>query len=281
MNELVAMAEETTADIGETTEVAWIAPTNMTYDEWCGVGRTLQQIHKSINFWLGDWLNAGERRFGEMAVQAVEETGRGIESLLKCKAVSARYAPHERFENLSWSHHLAAAYMDEAFRHEVLSIADRYEISTRDLKLMIAMPVRLLGDLIQAYRNEMGDAEFYRLIDIKRVEAAEWDSPVISGEVTQLPVPEYLDVYEVDPPAPVAQDEGDDDDLPFVDLGAPDGYDWTDHLEQNIDSVFSYFEAHGAPLKAIYMAEVLWEGLMLRAEIDGEGRPLLVWEIVP
>lgn len=279
MNELVIHEGELSEGIGETTETAWIAPKNLTYDEWCKVGRTLQVINKSIAWWCGDWLNAGERRFGEMAMQAVEETGRSIEALLKYKSTAARYAPEDRRPGLSWSHHLAAAYTDPEFRDDLLGIAERYDLSTRDLKLAIAMPVRFLNVIIRAYHDNMGQAEFYRLFELTRLDAIAWNkAPVIDVAPKSLPETEEAEFLGDDEPE--ARQE-DDDDLPFVDLGDADAYDWDDELDQNIDAVFSFFERCGAPLKAVYTSEVVWEGLAVRAGINRDGQPVLIWEQTP
>ena len=63
------------ADLGEVTPVSWQPPTELTFEEWTAIGNTLQQVGASLNWWIGDWLNYGERKWGEMYAQAVEVTG--------------------------------------------------------------------------------------------------------------------------------------------------------------------------------------------------------------
>lgn len=283
MNEIVRKNEDLVTDIGETTdEVSWKAPAKMTYDQWCAYGRTFQQINRSIAWWTGDWLCAGERRFGDIALQAIEETGRGIEALLKYKAVAARFKPEDRRPGVSWSHHLAVAYMDEEFRADVLAMAERYDLSTRDVKIATAMPVRFLNILIRAYQDNTAMAEFYRLFELTRLEALAWNrATVIDVAPKTLPETAEADFSVGDEVQESDYSEEVGGELPFVDLGDEDAYDWEDELDQNIDAVFSFFEKRGAPVKAVYTSEVIWEGISVHAGINRDGQPVLIWEQTP
>ena len=44
-------------------------------DEWQAVGSYPQGAACSIQWCIGDWLNYGERRYGETYAQAIEATG--------------------------------------------------------------------------------------------------------------------------------------------------------------------------------------------------------------
>lgn len=101
------------ATIGETSEVAWVAPANMTFEQWSQIGSTFQQIESSLPWWLGDWLNAGEVRYGETYAQAIELTGSKIEALKQYKWVAGRIPPDRRFSELSWTHHRLVAKLEE------------------------------------------------------------------------------------------------------------------------------------------------------------------------
>src|SRR5690349_21279091 len=119
MNSLIK-PELYATDIGEVDEISWNAPATMTFEEWQAMGRTLYQIGVSHIWWMGDWLNLGERRFGEMYSQALDLTGLAYETLNKYKQVSARVPKDIRQADLSWSHHFAVAYTEESLRGPLL-----------------------------------------------------------------------------------------------------------------------------------------------------------------
>jgi len=50
-------------------------------------------------WWVGDWLNYGEARYGEMYSQAIEITGYASQTLADAKWVASRIEPSRRHEN--------------------------------------------------------------------------------------------------------------------------------------------------------------------------------------
>lgn len=272
---LQQVQQEEVASIGITTEVSWIAPPEMTYEQWSGVGSTFQQISRSINWWIGDWLNTGELRWGEMAMQAVEETGRGVDSLLKCKAVATRFQPETRLDGLSWSHHRAVAYLDPLERDEWLGAAIAYQISTRDLNAIARFDKQQRHTLLKSASNGVSMAEFARLFDLVRLDK-EQDArrTTVNGQSFEGEYPGQYDEEE--------------DGLPFDSLRAKDGdgdedevFDLPPCESMDIEEVFAFFEDGGIPLKIIRADEVMWEGIAVRAQLDDFGLAVLVWEKIP
>lgn len=93
------------ADLGEVTPVSWQPPAELTFEEWTAIGNTLQQVGASLNWWIGDWLNYGERKWGEMYAQAIEVTGWNYETLRTAKWVAGNVNLSIRIDKLSWTHH--------------------------------------------------------------------------------------------------------------------------------------------------------------------------------
>lgn len=296
MNDLVArqaeLANQMAEGVGDASETYWLAPQEMSFEEWHAIGQTFQQINKSINWWIGDWLNAGEMRFGEMAMQAVQTTGRGVESLLKCKAVSSRFHPRQRFEELSWTHHLSVAYMDPEDRQEWLGLALRFDLSSRDLAIVSRLDATKRQRLIDAAEEDLSSDEFRQMIATLKTDRLLSGPTTINGTATHLngsTPSRYADDDDED------EDEVDENDpnLPFDDEGEMDAYDWSlgeedegdeeeyDIFEADPETVFAYFDAFGVPLKACHSQEAIWQGLAVRAHLDTAGRPVLIWEQVP
>ena len=51
----------------QTDRVQLFLDPNLSYDEWVAVGKKLVDTTQNIMWWLGDWWNYGEHKYGEMA----------------------------------------------------------------------------------------------------------------------------------------------------------------------------------------------------------------------
>jgi hypothetical protein len=91
------------------TRVSLVIPDDTTYEEWEEIGKQLRHMEGAIQWAVGDWLNFGERKYGEKYAQAVEITGYVYNALVSQKWVSGRFELTRRRVNLSWSHHVEVA----------------------------------------------------------------------------------------------------------------------------------------------------------------------------
>ena len=96
---------------------------DLTFEEWKELGNCLRKVEKGIQFWLGDWLNYGERKWGEMYSQALEETDYKEQTLMNFKYVADKVQFSRRRENLSWSHHEEVASLEPERQDKWLDIA--------------------------------------------------------------------------------------------------------------------------------------------------------------
>ncbi len=82
-----------------------------TFEEWEACFSWAQDAERSIQFWLGDLLEIGERKFGDKYTQALEAT-EYAEQTLKNFTYVARKVPMERrqpTDKVSFSHHEVVA----------------------------------------------------------------------------------------------------------------------------------------------------------------------------
>lgn len=119
---------------GRVSPVALELPENLTFEQWSGIGSTLQAVNRSVMWWIGDWLRYGERRYGETYAQGIEETGRTYQGLADAKYVAERFEVSRRRENLSWSHHREVASLDPVDADAALDAAEREDWSKRELR---------------------------------------------------------------------------------------------------------------------------------------------------
>lgn len=127
-------------DLGETTPVSWKPRGTLAYEEWIAIGNTLQQVNASLNWWIGDWMNYGEKKWGEMYAQAVEVTGWDYQRLANAKWVSARIPFSTRVEKLTWTHHREVATLEPEVQIALLLQAEREGWSVRRLREEIKGP---------------------------------------------------------------------------------------------------------------------------------------------
>lgn len=109
---------------------------DMDFEEWEAIGQQLQAMQKCLRWWVGDWINFGESRYGETYVQAIDATERSYQWLADSKWVCSKIEPSDRRTGLTFAHHqeaLAATKFD-GDPLEVLAWAEENERSSRDVR---------------------------------------------------------------------------------------------------------------------------------------------------
>src|SRR3982751_2538146 len=91
---------------------AWRAAGELSLLEWSQSGRRLGVIGRAAGWWIGDWLNYGNTKFGERYVRAARITGYDVQTLMNMVYVASKFAPERRRDELSWSHHAELAALD-------------------------------------------------------------------------------------------------------------------------------------------------------------------------
>jgi N6-adenosine-specific RNA methylase IME4 len=150
---------------GRVTTVGLDLPPDLTFEQWNGIGAALQGVSKSVQWWIGDWLRYGERRWGEMYAQAVEDTGRSAGGLRNAKFVAEAFADlSRRRDELTWSHHAEVAGRADA--DELLDAAARDNLSTRELRTEVSRRKAAQAiDAPHANDDTCTVADLYRLVE--------------------------------------------------------------------------------------------------------------------
>ena len=97
---------------------------SITFDEWESLGRLLRAIEGAVQFWMGDWINAGEDKFGEQYAQAIDATGWAPETIAQYARIARQVPPHRRRAGLSFAHHREVADLEPAAQVEFLARAE-------------------------------------------------------------------------------------------------------------------------------------------------------------
>lgn len=163
---------------------------------WEQLGQQLHYIEGAVHWWIGDWENYGEGRWGEMYSQALEETGFAYQTLANDKWIAGQIEFSRRRENLTFSHHAEVAPLPPDAQQCWLDRAENEDLSVRELRQGIklnpsgiqALPDSVIQDLPESVALYSGDFRDV-LLDI------EPDS--VDVIITDPPYPrEYLSLYQ-------------------------------------------------------------------------------------
>ena len=98
------------------------------------MGETLIRIDSAIQWWVGDWLNAGERNYHERYAQAISETGAAIQTLMDYKWVANAIKISLRKENVSFTVHKHIASLPPEKHAEAIRQAAAEKWTTREAR---------------------------------------------------------------------------------------------------------------------------------------------------
>lgn len=93
-------------------------------------GKTVFAFGGAMMWYIGDWINFGERKFGEKYSQALYITEYKYGTLRNAAYVSGRYEIRDRHPNLSWRHHADAARFEPGDRETMLKMVESQQLGS-------------------------------------------------------------------------------------------------------------------------------------------------------
>lgn len=118
----------------ELTPTGLSLPTRLSQEAWEEVGYGLAQVADSSNWWVGDWLAAGERAEYGSLTAAADILGLGADRLSDIAAVCRQVQLPSRNGNLTFTHHRAVAPLTPAEQAHYLSRAEADGLSVTQLR---------------------------------------------------------------------------------------------------------------------------------------------------
>lgn len=106
-------------------------------DEWLKRGRQIAKRIDGTCWDIGDWLNEGERQWGETYRWASEITGLAQSTLHAYASVARRFNSSIRQKDLSFGHHALVAAIPQEAASEWLELAEHEQWSVRELHLAL------------------------------------------------------------------------------------------------------------------------------------------------
>lgn len=118
----------------EATKVGLTIRPDLSLSDWKALGQQLKLVQGAIQWWIGDWLNFGERTYGDKYTEALTVTDYDEKSLRNIKYVAGAVEMSLRRDNLSWSHHKEVAALPREEQKQLLDWAESSEASTKTLR---------------------------------------------------------------------------------------------------------------------------------------------------
>jgi len=107
------------------------------FEQWEECGKFIKKAEGSVKFWVGDWLNYGEQKYGEMYTQALDATDYEYGTLKNDKWIASKVEKSRRRDNLSYGHHQEVAQLEPKEQEKMLKIAEKDELSIQELRVFI------------------------------------------------------------------------------------------------------------------------------------------------
>lgn len=148
-----------------------------TFDQWIRCGEFIKNANGAVHFWIGDWMNYGEQKWGEMYTQAIDETGYSYGTLANDKWVASRVDPSRRREHLSFAHHQEVADLMPEDQEELLKVAEDQKLNSktfrtfvRSYKMHLDLPELTAEQLKRTNQEDFKKAQGYVMTLIETVE---------------------------------------------------------------------------------------------------------------
>lgn len=107
----------------ECHENGMIAIGEFTRNDWDQAGQFLGRITRAVQWEIGDWLNLGEGKWGELYEEAEKVTKLSYSYIAQCRWVADHVEFCVRTQKLSFTHHLLVASLPEEEQHHWLKLA--------------------------------------------------------------------------------------------------------------------------------------------------------------
>ena len=109
-------------------------PEDMPYEEWLEFAPVLRKITNASLWWWGDYILFGERKYGEMYSQALEESDYEYQSLRNAKWVAEKFELSSRLDNLPWSFHQEVVNIEPELRDRLLKECEENKWTRNELR---------------------------------------------------------------------------------------------------------------------------------------------------
>lgn len=135
-------------DLADATPTGLTIGENLSYAEWESVGFGLAKVGKAMQWWIGDWVSYGGKRYGETYKAAIDATGMAYQTVANFASVCNSFEFSRRRENLSFKHHVEVQSLEPDKQDELLDRAEAEGLSCASLRELVRAINCIEGDAI-------------------------------------------------------------------------------------------------------------------------------------
>lgn len=119
---------------GTATQTGLTLPESLSFEQWQNLGKVVVLLESAGQWWLADYLNFGERKYGDQYTQVEEDTGYSYNTLRHIKYTAANVELCRRRHNVSFAHHTEVAALEPETQSYFLERAELEGWSRKDLR---------------------------------------------------------------------------------------------------------------------------------------------------
>jgi len=116
------------------TKTGLILPENLPFEDWLSLAPKLRCIRDASLWWWGDYINFGEKRYGEVYAQALEESDYAYGTLANASYISRQFEFSRRRENLPLCFHQEVASLKPEDQDKLLNECEQEGWTQRELR---------------------------------------------------------------------------------------------------------------------------------------------------
>jgi hypothetical protein len=136
-NGLVGKSLTTISGHAEASPTGLSIGSDLSYAEWESIGFDLAKVGKAMQWWIGDWVNYGGKRYGETYKAAIEATGMSYGTVTTFASVCKAFESSRRKEHLTFTHHMAVWSLEPDQQDELLDRAEAEGLSCAKLREIV------------------------------------------------------------------------------------------------------------------------------------------------
>ncbi len=137
------------------TKVGWQPEGELDYPQWVEAGRYLGALGRGSQWWIGDWIRYGTKKWGEKYTEAARLTGYDHGSLRNLAWVASQFDLSRRRDKLTWTHHQEIAPLEPAEQDQWLDRAIALKLSSSDLRIELRT-LRRAREQVAAAADDVG-----------------------------------------------------------------------------------------------------------------------------
>lgn len=116
---------------------ALVIKEGVSYEKWLKCGEFLSKVEGATHWWIGDWVNYGDNRWGEKYKEALEKTNFAYQTLADDSRICSNFEITRRRIKLPYSYHRDVMALNQEEQDELLEKAEKENWTRAKLRIEV------------------------------------------------------------------------------------------------------------------------------------------------